>query len=147
MTGRGREGRESAEGAEGPENTESTEVRAYSGRPVGSIDLNAVRRGEVGPDDLRIHPDVLERQAIVAAEHGNPQLAANLRRAAELTRISDTDVMRVYEALRPHRSTADELTALAAWLAASGCPLNATLVREARDVYARRGLLKPAQAP
>jgi len=81
------------------------EIRALSGRPVESLTVQAVRTGEVGVADLRIHPDTLEHQAVVAAEHGNPQLAENLRRAAELTRLSDDEVLAVYEALRPSRST------------------------------------------
>lgn len=81
----------------------------------------------------RITPDTLKRQADVAAAHGNPQLAANLRRAAELATLSDEDVLRVYEALRPGRSKYDELSDLADWLEAHGCPLTAALVREARD--------------
>ncbi|MEU6413995.1 diol dehydratase small subunit [Microbispora sp. NPDC046933] len=117
-------------------------LRAYSGRPVEAVTLEAVRRGEVSADDLRIHPETLETQAVAAERHGNPQLAANLRRAAELARISDEDVMRVYEALRPRRATAGELSALAGWLEERGCPRNAALVRQARDVYVRRGLTR-----
>ena len=64
-------------------------VRAKSGRPVSELTLEAVRRGEIGLEDLRIHPDTLERQAAVAKQHANPQLAQNLRRAAELTRLTD----------------------------------------------------------
>ena len=54
--------------------------------------MEAVRAGEVGVADLRIHPDTLEHQAVVASQHGNPQLAENLRRAAELTRLPDEEV-------------------------------------------------------
>ncbi len=64
-------------------------VLALSGRPVGELTLEAVRRGEITLPDLRIHPESLERQAVVAEAHGNPQLAGNLRRAAELTALGD----------------------------------------------------------
>ena len=107
-------------------------VQAKSGRPVSELTLDAVRRGEIGLEDLRIHPDTLERQAAVAAQHANPQLAQNLRRAAELTQLADDEVLAIYEALRPGRATAADLTALADSLAA--------LVAEAAEVYARRGL-------
>ena len=119
---------------------DGTDVRALSGRAVDSLTVEAVRAGEVGVADLRIHPDTLEHQAVVAAEHGNPQLAENLRRAAELTRLPDEEVLAVYEALRPGRSTPAQLTALAASLAGRGLPRCAALVTEAADVYARRGL-------
>ena len=115
-------------------------VRALSGRPVDELTLDAVRRGEVGLADLRIHPDTLERQAAVAQQHANPQLAQNLRRAAELTQLSDEEVLAIYEALRPGRATPAELTTLADSLAARGLPGCAALVAEAAEVYARRGL-------
>ncbi len=117
-----------------------TGIRALSGKPVERLTVEAVRAGEVGVTDLRIHPDTLERQAVVAEAHGNPQLAENLRRAAELTGLPDDEVLAVYEALRPGRSTAAQLTELAASLAARGLPRCAALVSEAAEVYARRGL-------
>jgi len=107
---------------------------------VERLTVEAVRAGEVGVADLRIHPDTLERQALVAEEHGNPQLADNLRRAAELTRLPDEEVLAIYEALRPGRSTAAQLNGLAESLAARDLPRCAALVAEAADVYARRGL-------
>jgi propanediol dehydratase small subunit len=115
-------------------------TRALSGTPVERLTVEAVRAGEVGVADLRIHPDTLERQAVVAEEHGNPQLADNLRRAAELTRLPDEEVLAIYEALRPGRSTAAQLNGLAESLAARDLPRCAALVAEAADVYARRGL-------
>jgi propanediol dehydratase small subunit len=120
--------------------TEVTGVRALSGRAVEGLTVEAVRAGEVGLADLRIHPETLERQAMVAAEHGNPQLADNLRRAAELTQLPDDEVLAIYEALRPGRSSAAQLTALAGSLAGRGLPRCAALVAEAAEVYARRGL-------
>jgi len=117
-----------------------TGIRALSGRAVDGLTVEAVRAGEVGLADLRIHPDALERQAVVAEQHGNPQLAENLRRAAELTRLPDDEVLAVYEALRPGRSTPAQLAELAASLAARGLPRCAALVSEAADIYARRGL-------
>ena len=122
----------------GPEQAGPT--RALSGRPVAGITLEAVRAGAVGLADLRIHPDTLERQAVVAEQHGNPQLAANLRRAAELTALPDDQVMAIYEALRPGRSAPAQLTERAASLAARGLPRCAALLTEAAEVYARRGL-------
>ena len=50
-------------------------------------------------------------------------------------------MMALYEALRPHRATAEDLEALATRLDAYPAPLCAALVREAATVYARRGLL------
>ena len=119
------------------DDTEVAEIRALSGKPVENLAVEAVRAGEVGVADLRIHPDTLERQAVVAEEH---ELAENLRRAAELTRLPDDEVLAIYEALRPGRSTPPDLTTLAASLADRGLPRCAALVTEAADVYGRRGL-------
>jgi propanediol dehydratase small subunit len=114
---------------------------ARSGRPTSDVTLDDVREGSVEMDDVRIHPDTLAHQASVSEAHGNAQLAANLRRAAELTLLPDADVLAIYEALRPRRSTSAELHALAESLEVRGLPLNAALVREAAEVYARRGIV------
>ena len=117
-----------------------TADRALSGRAVSELTLDAVRRGDVSLEDLRIHPDTLERQAAVAEQHANPQLAENLRRAAELTQLTDEEVLAIYEALRPGRVTPAELTTMADSLAARGLARCAALVAEAAEVYSRRGL-------
>jgi propanediol dehydratase small subunit len=65
-----------------------------------------------------------------------------LRRAAELTLLPDDEVLAVYEALRPRRSDRPGLEALADRLAAAGAERCAALVREAAEVYDRRGLLR-----
>jgi propanediol dehydratase small subunit len=122
------------------EKAEAAGVCALSGRPVEELSLEAVRRGEIGLADLRIHPGTLEQQATVAEQHVNPQLAENLRRAAELTRLADGEVLAIYEALRPGRATAAELATLAGSLTDRGLPRCAALVAEAAEVYARRGL-------
>jgi len=117
--------------------------RALSGRPIEKITLDAAVRGDLSPADLRVHPEMLRHQAHVAEEHGNPQLGENLRRAAELTALPDDEVLAIYEALRPGRSTRAALRSLGGRLEAADAPLCATLVREAAAVYERRGVLKP----
>jgi propanediol dehydratase small subunit len=117
-------------------------TRAFSGRDSEELTLDRLARDELVTDDVRIHPDTLEQQALVAERHANPQLAANFRRAAELALMSELEVLALYESLRPHRATAEELEALAAQLEGVPAPLCAALVREAADVYARRRLLR-----
>lgn len=117
-------------------------ARAFSGRPAEELTVDALLRGDLGGDDVRIHPETLERQALVAERHGNTQLAANFRRAAELAALPEAEVLALYEALRPHRSSRAQLDALAAGLDGRGAPRCAALVREAAEVYARRGLLR-----
>jgi len=135
----GRAGQPASAGQDGG-GGEQPGVRALSGRPVSELTLEAVRRGEISLPDLRIHPGSLEHQAAVAEAHGNPQLAENLRRAAELTTLGDDEVLAIYEALRPGRSTATQLTTLAASLDGRGLPRCAALLAEAAEIYTRRGL-------
>jgi propanediol dehydratase small subunit len=115
---------------------------ARSGRETTDITLDAIRLGEVTMDDVTIHPDTLVRQAEVARAHANPQLAENLLRAAELTLIPDDEVLAMYEALRPGRSTEAELRALVTNLLDRGAPRTAALIEEAADAYVRRGIAK-----
>lgn len=53
------------------------------------------------------------RQAGAAETAGYRQLAENLRRAAELTRISNQEVLDLYDALRPGRTSYSQLIGLA----------------------------------
>lgn len=117
-------------------------ARAYSGRDAAELTVDRLARDELAADDVRIHPDTLLHQAQVAEAHANPQLAENFRRAAELALISEVEVMALYDALRPHRSTAQDLAVLAARLDAVPAPRCAALVRQAAEVYARRRLLR-----
>jgi propanediol dehydratase small subunit len=116
-------------------------TRAFSGRALEDITVEAALAGELGADDVRIHPDTLRHQADVAERHGNGQLAANLRRAAELTALGDGELLEIYEALRPRRATREQLEALVARLEAVPAPACADLVRQALGAYDARNLL------
>jgi propanediol dehydratase small subunit len=117
-------------------------TRAFSGSDSAELTVDRLARDELVADDVRIHPETLERQAETAAAHGNPQLAENFRRAAEMALMSEAEIMALYDRLRPHRSTAEELAATATRLDQVPAPRCASLVREAAQVYARRGLLR-----
>jgi propanediol dehydratase small subunit len=106
------------------------------------LSVSAAVGGRLSLPDLRMDPETLRHQATQAAAHGNPQLAENLLRAAELVSIPDEELMALYEALRPHRSTADELDELAASLEQRGASRCASLVLDAGKVYKRRNLLR-----
>ena len=74
--------------------------------------VQAAVDGKLQLSDRRMDPRTLAHQAVVAEDGGNPQLAENFLRAAELATLDGDEVMSLYEALRPHRSTVDELEAL-----------------------------------
>ena len=104
--------------------------------------VEAAVDGKLRLSDLRMEPATLAHQASVAEAGGNPQLAENFLRAAELATMDDEEVMSLYEALRPHRSSAEQLEALRVSLEGRGASRCAELVGQAAVVYARRGLLR-----
>jgi propanediol dehydratase small subunit len=116
-------------------------VRTASGKPVSEITLEAVLAGDVTATDVRVGPETLTLQADFAEQSGNPQLAENLRRGAELVAFTDDELLRFYEMLRPGRSSAAELDELAESLAERGAERCVELVRGARAAYVRRGLI------
>lgn len=118
------------------------EVRAQSGRPLEEITLEAMRQGCLSIADLSIDAETLRRQADIAEEAGFGHLAGNLRRAAELTKVPNDEIMTIYEALRPYRTTYDRLIGLAQKLERDyDAHENARFVREAARVYRERGLV------
>lgn len=118
-------------------------VKTPTGKPLDEVTLEAARSGRIMAEEIRITPEVLELQAQVAEGAGREQFAQNLRRAAELTKIADDRILEIYNALRPYRSTRDELLAIADELDGKyGAKINAAFVREAAEVYERRGRLR-----
>ncbi|AQA01515.1 glycerol dehydrogenase [Mycobacterium sp. MS1601] len=117
-----------------------------TGRSIDDITLDAVVSGDIRAADLRITPETLRMQAQVSEKVGRTQLGANLRRAAEMTAISDERVLEIYNALRPNASTKAELEAIAEELETQySASLLADLVREAADVYERRDILSEGE--
>jgi propanediol dehydratase small subunit len=118
-------------------------VRTKSGRALDELTIEAVLAGELTIADFRISGETLRRQADSAEVAGYRQLAENLRRAAELTGLSNQEVLDVYDALRPGRTTYDQLSALAERLEKEHqATLTAELVREAAQVYLARGVIR-----
>lgn len=117
-------------------------VTTPSGLHQTDVTLAALREGRLDPDDVRATADTIRRQAAIALATGRTQLAENLMRAAELAAVPAETVLDAYTALRPRRSTAAELEALAERLERDfAAPRTAAFVREALAVYAQRGLL------
>jgi propanediol dehydratase small subunit len=118
-------------------------VLSASGMRPDDITLEKVLAGQITFDDIKIRPETLEYQAQIAESVGRPRLAANMRRAAEMTRIPDDRLLEMYNGLRPYRSTKQELLEMAGELEskyqARAC---AALVREAAEVYEKRRRLR-----
>jgi propanediol dehydratase small subunit len=118
-------------------------VRSASGKSLEDVTLDKVVAGQISFDDVKISSETLEYQAQIAEGVGRPRLAGNMRRAAEMTKIPDERLLEMYNALRPYRSTKQELLNLAGELESKyGARICSALVREAADVYEKRGRLK-----
>ena len=121
----------------------SNTVHTVSGRTLDELNIEAIQADELTAEDFRISSETLRHQADTAEAAGYRQLAENLRRAAELTGISNQEVLDIYNALRPDRSTHTELIALADHLENDlDAPLTAAFVREAAGVYQERDILR-----
>jgi propanediol dehydratase small subunit len=117
-------------------------VKSRTGKTLDQLTLDGVKKGEITFDDLRVHPDTLNYQASIAEAAGRPALAQNLQRAKELTAVPDEEILFLYNSLRPYRSSKSDLLGYADRLEktynATSC---AKLIREAADVYEKRGML------
>ncbi len=120
-------------------------IKTPTGKKVDDITIDNILAGKITEDDCKIAPETLEYQAQIQESFGNPQVAANFRRAAEMTRIPDDRILEIYNCLRPHVSTKEELIKIAAELEEKyDAKINAALVAEAAEVYEMRGMLKRA---
>ena len=97
-------------------------IRTPTGKTVDDITLESVLEGKVTMADVRISPEMLRAQADMA---------------------QDEEVIRMYDMLRPNRATKAQLLELAKTLETQyHAPMCAALVREAVEVYEKRGILK-----
>jgi propanediol dehydratase small subunit len=112
------------------------------GRDLSFITMDNVMSGRITMDDLKISPAILKAQGKIAKDGGRDQIELNFSRAAEMTRVSDARLLEMYNALRPYRSSKQELLDIAAELDQTGCPICADFVREAADNYEKRKKLK-----
>lgn len=117
-------------------------VRTRRGKALDDLTLEAIARGEVALEDLRITPQALRQQAEIATSAGRPTLGRNFDRAAELTDVPQDEILRIYELLRPGRAKSkDELLAAARLLRETyGATKMAAFIEEAAAIYERRGL-------
>ena len=118
------------------------DIKTPTGMNLQDITLENVLNGDVKPD-VRISPETLEMQAQIAEGMNRDAIARNLRRAAELIKVPDDRILEMYNALRPFRSTREELLNIADELEHKyGAKVNAEFVREAVEVYEKRNKLK-----
>lgn len=118
-------------------------IKTSTGKAINDISLENLLNEKISVDDIKINENTLLYQAQVAESVGNIQLAANLRRASELTVIPDAKVMEIYNALKPHNSTKQQLISIASELEDKyNAKLNADFIREAVKSYEKRNMIK-----
>lgn len=118
-------------------------IKTHTGKVIDEINIENILSGAVKPEDCRISAETLEYQAQIQESFGNPQVAANFRRAAEMTRIPDDRILQIYNAMRPNVSSKKELLAIAAELEEEyQAAMNANLIKEAVTVYEVRDMLR-----
>jgi propanediol dehydratase small subunit len=117
-------------------------VKGSRGRSLQDLTLEAVAAGDVTMVDLTTTPEALLRQAAIARDVGREALAENFERAAEMNRLSNDEVMRIYELLRPGRAASKEVLLAAARHLREDvqAPRLAAFLEEAAEVYEKRGL-------
>ena len=121
---------------------ERERIVSRTGKKLSDITLDEVLKGHISSDDIKIAPATLKAQGQVAKEAGNGPMEKNFERAAELTRVPDDIILKMYNKLRPNRSTRQELEQMAQELQNTyQAPNCAQLVREAAEVYEKIGIL------
>ena len=121
---------------------EKDKITSKTGKRLDDINLSEVLKNHVSSDDIKISKETLKAQGQIAKEAGNAPMEKNFERAAELVDVPDDVILKMYDKLRPNRSTKLELVQMAQELIekynAKNC---ARLVMEAADVYEKRGIL------
>lgn len=118
-------------------------IKTQTGKAIDEINMENILSGTVTPADCRISAETLIYQAEIQESFGNPQVGANFRRAAEMTRIPDERILQIYNRMRPHVSTKVELLAIADELETKyEARINAALLRETAEVYEERNMFR-----
>jgi len=117
--------------------THADQLKTPTGVPFEEITVGALLANKIGMQDLRVTRQALEMQATIADRAGRPQLADNLRRAAELVDVPEAEILAIYDLLRPGRSDSARLRQVALDLETRyGATRCARLIRDAADAYA-----------
>ncbi len=118
-------------------------VKSPTGKPLKEITFQDIVDGKIDSKDLRISPATLRMQGKIAAEAGRSQIQKNFQRAAELTGVPDDRVLEMYGALRPYRSSKQDLLNIADELQSKyNAPICANWFREAAANYEKHKKLK-----
>tara|TARA_Y100001968_G_scaffold235147_1_gene218297 strand:+ start:436 stop:864 length:429 start_codon:yes stop_codon:yes gene_type:complete len=124
--------------------TRPSKVKGKRGMALSELTIDAVLEGTVDLEDLQITPEALLQQAEISKSVGRKTLSENFERAAEMNNLPNSEVMEIYELLRPGRTET-----MSALLEAAKKIRNeyqaeklAKFIEEAAEFYEKRGLFK-----
>lgn len=113
------------------------------GKNIADITFETILDGSITAEDCRTSKTSLLAQADIAEDAGNIHLANNFRRAAEMVDIDSDTILKIYNALRPYRSTDEELLRIVDELEqVHQATITAAFVDHARRVLKARKKLK-----
>ena len=124
--------------------TRPSKVKGKRGMALSELTINAVLEGTVDLEDLQITPEALLQQAEIAKSVGRKTLSENFERAAEMNNLPNSEVMEIYELLRPGRTESmstllEEAKKIRNEYQAEKL---AKFIEEAAEFYEKRGLFK-----
>jgi|TARA_B100000035_G_C21031320_1_gene568670 propanediol dehydratase small subunit len=124
--------------------TQPSKVKGKRGIALSELTMDAVLEGRVALEDLQITPEALLKQAEIAKSVGRATLSGNFERAAEMNKLPNSEVMEIYELLRPGRAGSKSTLLEAAQKIRSRYSAEglAEFIEEAAEFYDKRGLFK-----
>lgn len=124
--------------------TQPSKVKGKRGIALSELTMDAVLEGRVALEDLQITPEALLKQAEIAKSVGRTTLSDNFERAAEMNKLPNSEVMEIYELLRPGRAGSKSTLLEAAQKIRSRYSAEglAEFIEEAAEFYDKRGLFK-----
>ena len=124
--------------------TQPSKVKGKRGIALSELTMDAVLEGRVALEDLQITPEALLKQAEIAKSVGRATLSDNFERAAEMNKLPNSEVMEIYELLRPGRAGSKSTLLEAAEKIRSRYSAEglAEFIEEAAEFYDKRGLFK-----
>lgn len=118
-------------------------IKLGNGKKFEDITLENILENKITANDMRITPEILKKQGEIAEAAGRGFIKNNFNRAAELTKVPDARLLEMYNALRPYRSSKQELLDIATELETQyQATISAGFFREAAENYERRKKLK-----
>ncbi|ADO83073.1 diol dehydratase small subunit [Ilyobacter polytropus] len=118
-------------------------LKTSTGKTLDEITLENVINGDIKPEDIRISPETLKLQGEIAKKGNRPTITKNFERASEMVAIPDDKILATYNALRPYRSSKEELFEIADELESKySAVVISAFIKEAAEVYEQRGQLR-----